>query len=63
MRILRIAAGVIAVNTAVLWSIIGTNLDSTMSYPSRGLIAYAVMNAIVCAITQAVSLVAALDGE
>ena len=63
MRILRIVAGIIALNTAVLWSIIGMNLDSAINYPSRGLVAYAVCNGIVCFVTQAISMMVAMDGE
>ena len=63
MRILRIVAGIIAINTAVLWSIIGMNLDSTISYPSRGLVVYAVCNAIVCFVTQSISMISAMDGD
>ncbi len=61
MRILRILTGVVALNTAVLWGIIGMNLDSAVSYPSRGLVGWAVLNSIVCVVTQCISFLEALD--
>ncbi len=61
MRILRILTGVVALNTAVLWGIIGMNMDSAVTYPSRGLVGWGIMNAIVCIVTQCISFAAAMD--
>lgn len=61
MRTLRIIASLVLVNTVILWGIIGMNLDSTVNYPSRGLVAWTIINSFAAVITQVVSLCSTLE--
>jgi len=61
MRTLRICASIVLLNTAVLWSIIASNQGSTETFPSKGLVAWAVINGVVAFVTQVISLIGAVE--
>lgn len=61
MRTVGCLALVLALETVVLWGIIGMNTGSTINYPSRGLIAWTLINTLGCIITQIVVIANAIE--
>ncbi len=63
MKTLRVVAFLLLVNTAILWCIVCMNLDSTINYPSKGLVVWAMINGFAVVITQVISLCESVDND
>jgi len=63
MKVLRALAAYGLVNTGILWAIIGMNIGSTITYPSKGLVAWTLINTLGVIITQMVSLVDSAEND